>query len=247
MEIYILKLLVAILIAICAIVLLGLGIRHLLMKECVTVDPCFPFLKGDLGYEKLDSNAKRKVLVIVDFQKDFYDKESGTLYVPGAENCVKPICELIRKENFDNIIVTLDWHRFKDHSFKENGGEWPVHCLNYDEGASLHPEIMKAIKDSGSCCDFFLKGNCATHEEYGAFEKCVAFEDSVVMRNFLCDSQVVLNYINQTDVFVCGLAGDYCVAKTFQNLEKIGFASVKLFDAGIAYINPPQTENSESE
>ena len=62
MEIYILKLLVAILIAICAIVLLGLGIHHFLMKNCVSVDSCFPFLKGDLGYEKLDSDAKRKVL-----------------------------------------------------------------------------------------------------------------------------------------------------------------------------------------
>ena len=181
-------------------------------------------------------------MVVVDFQKDFYDKEKGSLYVPGAENCVKPICEVIRKEKFDNIIVTLDWHGFKDRSFKENGGEWPVHCLNYSEGASLHPDIMKAIKDSGSYCDFFLKGNCETHEEYGAFEKSDTFDNNVIMRNYLRDSQVLLNYINQTDVFVCGLAGDYCVAKTFQNLEKIGFASVKLFDAGIAYINPPQIE-----
>ena len=229
-------------IAVGAVILLGIGIHHFLMKECVSVDPCFPFLKGDLGYEKLDSDAKRKVLVVVDFQKDFYDKEKGSLYVPGAENCVKPICEVIRKEKFDNIIVTLDWHGFKDRSFKENGGEWPVHCLNYSEGASLHPDIMKAIKDSGSYCEFFLKGNCETHEEYGAFEKSDTFDNNVVMRNYLCDSQVLLNYINQTDVFVCGLAGDYCVAKTFQNLEKIGFASVKLFDAGIAYINPPQIE-----
>ena len=229
-------------IAVGAIILLGIGIHHFLMKECVSVDPCSPDLGYEKGYEKLDSDAKRKVLVVVDFQKDFYDKEKGSLYVPGAENCVNPICEVIRKEKFDNIIVTLDWHGFKDRSFKENGGEWPVHCLNYSEGASLHPDIMKAIKDSGSYCDFFLKGNCETHEEYGAFEKYVTYNDNVVMRNYLSNSQVLLNYINQTDVFVCGLAGDYCVAKTFQNLEKIGFASVKLFDAGIAYINPPQIE-----
>ena len=229
-------------IAVGAVILLGIGIHHFLMKECVSVDPCSPDLGYEKGYEKLDSDAKRKVLVVVDFQKDFYDKEKGSLYVPGAENCVKPICEAIRKEKFDNIIVTLDWHGFKDRSFKENGGEWPVHCLNYSEGASLHPDIMKAIKDSGSYCDFFLKGNCETHEEYGAFEKSDTFDNNVIMRNYLCDSQVLLNYINQTDVFVCGLAGDYCVAKTFQNLEKIGFASVKLFDAGIAYINPPQIE-----
>ena len=229
-------------IAVGAVILLGIGIHHFLMKECVSVDPCSPDLGYEKGYEKLDSDAKRKVLVVVDFQKDFYDKEKGSLYVPGAENCVKPICEAILKEKFDNIIVTLDWHGFKDRSFKENGGEWPVHCLNYSEGASLHPDIMKAIKESGSYCDFFLKGNCETHEEYGAFEKSDTFDNNVIMRNYLCDSQVLLNYINQTDVFVCGLAGDYCVAKTFQNLEKIGFASVKLFDAGIAYINPPQIE-----
>ena len=229
-------------IAVGAVILLGIGIHHFLMKECVSVDPCSPDLGYEKGYENLDSDAKRKVLVVVDFQKDFYDKEKGSLYVPGAENCVKPICEAIRKEKFDNIIVTLDWHGFKDCSFKENGGEWPVHCLNYSEGASLHPDIMKAIKDSGSYCDFFLKGNCETHEEYGAFEKSDTFDNNVIMRNYLCDSQVLLNYINQTDVFVCGLAGDYCVAKTFQNLEKIGFASVKLFDTGIAYINPPQIE-----
>ena len=65
------------------------------------------------------------------------------------------------------------------------------------------------------------------------------------MKNFLCDSFVLLNYTKQTDVFVCGLAGDFCVAKTFQNLEKIGFASVKLFDAGVAYINEPEKTESE--
>ena len=56
-------------IAVGAVILLGIGIHHFLMKECVSVDPCFPFLKGDLGYEKLDSDAKRKVLVVVDFQR----------------------------------------------------------------------------------------------------------------------------------------------------------------------------------
>lgn len=198
------------------------------------------------SYKDLGSDAKRKVMVVVDFQKDFYDSKDGTLYVPGAEDCVEPICEAIRKEKFDTVILTLDWHRFGDKSFKENGGPWPVHCLRYSDGAGIHSEIMRAVKDSGSRCEFFIKGNCETHEEYGAFEVSESFGGHAILRNFLCDSQVTLNHVDETDVFVCGLAGDYCVKKTFQNLKELGFHNVSLFEEGIAYITPP-SEGADEE
>ena len=51
----------------------------------------------------------KKVLVVVDVQKDFYHPE-GALYVKGGEVLPERIAKVIPE--FDDVIFTVDWHPY---------------------------------------------------------------------------------------------------------------------------------------
>lgn len=175
-----------------------------------------------------------KVMVIVDFQKDFYDKENGSLYVNGAENIVNNICEEIKNGNYDNVILTFDWHDNSDMSFKCNGGIWPVHCVQWSDGSKIHQSIMNTVEECKVPYLLFFKGNISSHEEYGAFENISKMEDNkILLNNFANDNPIILN--QDTEFTVCGLAGDYCVWETFCRLKGYGL-NVKPFYNGMAFI-----------
>ena len=54
-----------------------------------------------------------KILIIVDFQKDFCEK-TGSLYVPGAEIAKENILKYLDTEKPDAVCFTLDWHTRHD-------------------------------------------------------------------------------------------------------------------------------------
>lgn len=179
----------------------------------------------------------KKTLVIVDFQKDFYSQKDGALYVSGAENCVKPICDkILNDQNIDEVVLTVDWHKFQDGSFEKNGGQWPVHCIQYSEGAMIHPDILKALESRGVNYSVFIKGNNPTHEEYGAFEYQILIGGGFAGFNNLHDSRCIFSERKAYEV--CGLAGDYCVWETYKNMKKMKL-DVTSFDDGIAWIGEP--------
>ena len=88
-----------------------------------------------------------KILIIVDFQKDFCEK-TGSLYVPGAEIAKENILKYLDTEKPDAVCFTLDWHTRHDESFKRNGGIWPDHCIQYSEGAALDQDILRKCIDN---------------------------------------------------------------------------------------------------
>ena len=86
----------------------------------------------------------KKILMVVDCQYDFYNPE-GSLYVGnGADELPSKIANIIDK--FDGVVFTLDWHPSNHCSFKENGGQWPKHCVKYTKGASLPDILMEKVK-----------------------------------------------------------------------------------------------------
>lgn len=94
-----------------------------------------------------------KALIIVDVQNDFC--EGGALEVKGSNSIFPFINQLIKDENFAKIFITKDWHPSNHISFAINHGKkpfemiedrngekemlWPVHCVQYSEGAQLSP------------------------------------------------------------------------------------------------------------
>jgi len=86
---------------------------------------------------------------------------------------IENVATLVKNEDFDKIIFTLDWHPFDHCSFISSGkgGEWPDHCINYSIGSTISHQLLEAFKEKREgVIQAFLKGVNSEHEEYGAFE-----------------------------------------------------------------------------
>lgn len=169
----------------------------------------------------------RKVLLVVDVQRDFID---GSLAVPGAETVIQEINRI--KNGFDNVYFTLDWHP-KDHcSFKKNGGAWPEHCVHYTMGASLADSLLDGLDEAKT--RFILKGRNKDREEYGAFSEVPTPSDAIHSESTLTTGDL---FRPGDEVTVCGIAAEFCVLETLKNITQLshdtGFR-VKVFLKGTA-------------
>lgn len=168
-------------------------------------------------------NIMKKVLIIVDYQKDFYDPK-GALYVKDGEKLLPKIVKIASL--CDRVIYTKDWHPYNHCSFEENGGIWPIHCVEHTEGASIPLELMKYTPKF----DVWRKGIYYNTEEYGAFAP-----------TYDADNYEILQYIRDyqdKEFIVCGIAGDYCVLETLKNLLKlVPNSQVEVFTNGIVSID----------
>jgi nicotinamidase/pyrazinamidase len=143
-------------------------------------------------------------LIIVDYQNDFA-RPDGALSVPAGEEVADHINALARSGDYELVLATRDWHPPDHGSFTEQGGIWPVHCVQGTEGAELHPaldtEPLDAIVD---------KGQDPGTEGYSAFDATSLAE--------------TLRARGVDGVTVVGLATDYCVKNTALDALREGFA-----------------------
>ena len=89
-----------------------------------------------------------KMLVVVDYQKDFVD---GSLGFPGAELLDAGIAAKIRaySKNGDAIVQTMDTHH-PDYLTTREGKHLPVlHCIEGSEGWQTYGETAKALEEAG--------------------------------------------------------------------------------------------------
>ena len=84
----------------------------------------------------------KKILVVVDMQKDFID---GSLGTPEAVEIVDKVCDKIY--NFDgDIIVTYDTH-FENYLSTAEGRKLPVeHCIEGTAGYELDTKVKAALQ-----------------------------------------------------------------------------------------------------
>lgn len=151
-------------------------------------------------------------LIIVDYQNDFA-RPDGALSVPAGEEVADHINALATSGDYELVLATRDWHPPDHGSFTEQGGIWPVHCVQGTLGAELHPaldtEPLDAIVD---------KGQDPGTEGYSAFDATSLAE--------------TLRARGVDAVTVVGLATDYCVKNTALDALREGFA-VRVDRAGI--------------
>ena len=142
-------------------------------------------------------------LIIVDYQNDFALPD-GALSVPAGEEVAGHINELARSGDYELVLATRDWHPPDHGSFTEQGGIWPVHCVQGTPGAELHPaldtEPVDAIVD---------KGQDPATEGYSGFD---GTNLAALLRERGIDR-----------VTVAGLATDYCVRATALDALREGF------------------------
>jgi nicotinamidase/pyrazinamidase len=171
-----------------------------------------------------------KALIIVDVQNDFCP--GGALPVPEGDSVVGIINRI--QPEFDLVVATQDWHPANHGSFAANHpgrrpGEqidlaglpqilWPVHCVQDTPGAELHPRLGRS-----RITRVFPKGTDPSVDSYSGF-----------FDNGRRSSTGLGEYLNQqgvTDVYVCGLATDYCVKATALDAVGLGFKTFLIEDA----------------
>ena len=89
----------------------------------------------------------KKLLIVVDYQKDFVD---GALGFKGAEKIEDEIIKLIHtfRDNNDDVVFTMDTHQ-KDYMETTEGAYLPVpHCIEGSDGWMLTKNLQPLVKDS---------------------------------------------------------------------------------------------------
>ena len=171
-------------------------------------------------------------LVVVDMLYDFID---GSLACLNAENAVKATLAAIDSktkgqggedhEILDTfpILFIRDPHPADHSSFKDQGGIWPSHCVAGTRGSEIHQSLAPYASEELT----FDKGCDRDTEQYSGFE---------AVNNAGQPLAEVLELLDTTDVYVCGIATEYCVRNTCEDLQKAGF-KVHLLKDCIAYVD----------
>ena len=85
----------------------------------------------------------RKILVVVDMQKDFVD---GALGTKEAEKIVPAVVEKIKSYDIKDVFVTYDTHQ-ENYMDTQEGHNLPVvHCVEGTEGWELDAKVKEAVK-----------------------------------------------------------------------------------------------------
>ena len=175
---------------------------------------------------------KNNALVVVDMLYDFID---GSLACQNAENAVKETLRYIDiqtkgqggedHEILDTfpILFVRDHHPADHSSFKDNGGIWPTHCVAGTHGGDIHEELAPYAQEELT----FDKGCDKSVEQYSGFEG---------MNSAGQNLGEILELLDTNDVYVCGIATEYCVRNTCEDLLKAGF-KVHLLSKCIAYVD----------
>ena len=175
---------------------------------------------------------KNNALVVVDMLYDFID---GSLACQNSEEAVKQTLAFIDKQTCGQggedheildtfpILFVRDHHPADHSSFKEQGGIWPPHCVAGTHGGEIHADLLPYASEELT----FDKGCDKAVEQYSGFEGVNDAGQSL---------GEILELLDTTDVYVCGIATEYCVRNTCEDLQKAGF-KVHLLKDCIGYVD----------
>lgn len=165
-------------------------------------------------------NTMNKVLVVVDELYDFID---GSMACQNGEESVRRTVDEIEKYKASMPVLFVCDHHPADHcSFVEQGGPWPPHCVAGTRGAEIHESLRPYVEDSL----VFYKGCDPALEQYSGFDG----------RNEAGQSLAeVLRLLDAELVYVAGIATEYCVRSTAEDLHRAGFNVTILKDC-LAYV-----------
>ena len=171
-----------------------------------------------------------RALVLVDIQYDFLP--GGSLAVPEGDAVISVANGLM--DHFDLVLATQDWHPADHVSFASNHpgkkpGDmidvagipqtlWPDHCVQGSHGAELHADVRTDRIDS-----IFRKGVDSQIDSYSAF-----FDNAHLRSTGLGD---YLRSRGVDEVWLAGLATDYCVRFSGLDAVGLGLAAVVVEDA----------------
>jgi nicotinamidase/pyrazinamidase len=193
-----------------------------------------------------------RALIIVDVQNDFC--EGGALAVPGANAIIPEINDLRDTLKPDVVILTQDWHPANHTSFiTNNPGEevfkpradgqimWPVHCVQGTRGAEFHPQLRILPTDR------IVQKGCKTDvDSYSGFGSAEFKTHGIWLRAEETDLHDILREHDIKEVFVVGLAFDYCVAATAKDALALGYKTIIISNC-TASVAPETADKASAE
>ena len=170
----------------------------------------------------MTARAQMSALILVDLQNDFMP--GGALAVPDGD-AVIPVANRLA-QSFDLVVATQDWHPPGHSSFAsqhpgKNPGDtveldglrqelWPDHCVQGTSGAELHAGL-----DVSGIKRIFQKGTDPRIDSYSTFFDNV-HRKSTGLGDYLKEKEV-------SEVYLMGLATDYCVKFSVLDAVELGF------------------------
>ena len=158
-----------------------------------------------------------KALLIVDVQNDFCP--GGALAVSEGDTIIPILNKYLQFFSTRNlpIFASRDWHLKTTEHFKQFGGMWPVHCVQNTKGAEFHSRLTLPKSTM-----ILSKGMDPKRDSYSAFQAA---------DNNGKEFNQILNALGIKELYVGGLATDYCVKSSVVDACKLGFAVYLLMDA----------------
>ncbi|MFW5708395.1 MAG: bifunctional nicotinamidase/pyrazinamidase [Bacteroidota bacterium] len=171
-----------------------------------------------------------KALILIDVQNDFLP--GGALAVPNGDEIIDVLNPIQNK--FPLVVATQDWHPASHGSFASNhpgkdpfsmgklGGLdqvlWPDHCVQGKPGSAFSDQLNMLAVEA-----IFRKGTDPEIDSYSGFfdngkKKATGLGDYLKGRG-----------VNQ--VFLGGLAADFCVGFTALDALELGFETWLIEDA----------------
>ena len=173
---------------------------------------------------------KKDALILVDLQNDFI--APGALPVPDGIQVV-PLANRLQPL-FDVVVATQDWHPANHLSFASQHRNvvigdmmeldglpqiaWPDHCIAGTYGA----DFIRSL-DRKQIRQVFRKGTNRQIDSYSGFFDN-GHHQATGLGDFLAERQV-------TDVYILGLATDYCVKYTAIDARALHFQTHLVVDA----------------
>lgn len=186
----------------------------------------------------------KNALIIVDIQNDF---------VPGGAlpslmgNQIIPVANKVQ-HHFKLIVASNDWHPANHGSFaSQHPGKkigdvinlhgiaqvlWPDHCVQNTPGAEFAPELK-----TDHIVKTFHKGSDPNIDSYSAF-----FDNEQRRATGLGD---YLKSQNVTDVYLLGIATDYCIKYSAIDALHLGF-NVYVIEDGCSGINLKPNDSKDA-
>ena len=148
-------------------------------------------------------------LLVVDVQNDFCP--GGALAIPHGDQVVPVLNTWLAAAGARDLPVyaSRDWHPRRHPSFRDQGGEWPPHCLQDTDGAAFHFGLQLPADTV-----VVTKGVRFDKDQYSAFHETGLL------------AQLQRDGVRR--LFVGGLAQDVCVRDTVLAAREAGLDVVLL-------------------
>ena len=151
-------------------------------------------------------------LLAIDIQNDFLP--GGRLAVPDGDQVIPVMNAYIDRfiQRQLPVLATRDWHPKNHHSFLQQGGPWPEHCIAGSPGAEFAQGLHLP-----ATVQVFSKGTGVENDGYSDFANPEMIKQ--------------LEKLNVSRLFIGGLATEYCVLYTVCDALRLNYQVLLLTDA----------------